>query len=77
MTYRLGRNVTEQAQGLESRGTIVVSVRLDAREFDALSDYADGQDRSISEVVRAVIRRGVPSMNEITAATPSAVWFDR
>ncbi len=77
MTYRLGRDVTDLAKATENRGTVVVSLRLDAREFDALSDYAEAQDRSISEVARAAIRRGTPRMNEVTTTTPSTIWFDQ
>ena len=77
MTYRLGRDVTDQAKATENRNTIVLSLRLNAQEFDALSDLANSLDRRISEVARAAVRHYLdPHDNPMTAAGPSQVWFD-
>ena len=59
--YILGRDVTEQAQARESRGTVVVSFRISANEFDALSDIADGQGKTVSQVAREAFRHGLTS----------------
>ena len=59
--YILGRDVTEQAKARESRGTVVVSFRISGDEFDALSDSADGQGKTVSQVAREAFRRGIKS----------------
>ena len=59
--YRLGRNVTERAQAQESRGTVVVSFRVSNNEFDALSDLAESQGRTVSQVAREAFRQGLTS----------------
>ena len=59
--YILGRDVTEQAQAHENRGTVVVSFRISGDEFDALSDVADGQGKTVSQVAREAFRQGLTS----------------
>ena len=54
--YILGQNVTDLAQGKEGRRTVVLSLRLLGEEFDALSDLAEIQGRTISQVAREAIR---------------------
>lgn len=81
--YRLGPNITEQAHATENRGTVVVSARLLAHEFDMLSDMANLQDRSVSEVIRSALRiqhhqtwRVVDKDGQTTASMPSVVRWD-
>ncbi len=57
--YRLGRKVTEQARAREDRGTVVVSFRVSAKEFDALSDLADSEGKTVSQVAREAFRHGL------------------
>ena len=59
--YRLGRKVTEQARAREGRGTVVVSFRVSAEEFDALSDLADSEGKTVSQVAREAFRQGLTS----------------
>lgn len=73
--YRLGREVTEQARAREARGTVVVSCRLSAIEFDALSELAEQEDRAISEILRHALRRTLYPTAD-TSTWPSKVWFD-
>lgn len=54
--YVLGRNVTEQAQAQENRGTVVLSLRLSSAEFDMLNDLAEMQGRTVSQVAREAIQ---------------------
>lgn len=69
--YVLGRDVTEQAQARESRGTVVISFRISADEFDALSDIAVGQGKTISQVAREAFRQGLTSNGPIQWAAMS------
>jgi hypothetical protein len=55
--YVLGRNVTEQARAKERRGTVVLSLRVSGHEFDALTDFADSEGRTVSQVARAAIQQ--------------------
>ena len=57
--YRLGRKVTEQARAREDRGTVVVSFRVSAKEFDELSDLADSEGKTVSQVAREAFRHGL------------------
>ena len=57
--YRLGRKVTEQARAREGRGTVVVSFRVSGEEFDAVSDLADSQGKTVSQVAREAFRQGL------------------
>lgn len=59
--YRLGRKVTEQARAREGRGTVVVSFRVSGEEFDALSDLADSEGKTVSQVARDAFRQGLTS----------------
>jgi hypothetical protein len=54
--YMLGRNVTERAQAKENRGTVVLSLRLSSVEFDMLTDRAESQRRTVSQVAREAIQ---------------------
>ena len=54
--YILGRNVTERARAQENRGTVVLSLRLSSVEFDMLSDLAESQGRTVSQVAREAIQ---------------------
>ena len=72
--YILGRNVTEQAEAREARGTVVISFRIDADEFDTLCDLAEESERTVSWVARKAFRIGLtPFMPTNTAGTP-ATW---
>ena len=55
--YVLGRNVTEQARAHERRGTVVLSVRLSGEEFDALANFAESQEWTVSQAARAAVQQ--------------------
>ncbi len=54
--YILGRNVSDMARATENRGTMVLSLRLIGEDFDALSDLAERQGKTISQVAREAVR---------------------
>ena len=69
--YVLGRDVTEQAEARESRGTAVVSFRVSGDEFDALSELADSQGKTVSQVAREAFRQGLTSAGPTRRAAMS------
>ena len=71
--YILGRDVTEQAQAQESRGTVVVSFRVSGHEFDALSDLAESQGKTVSQVAREAFRQGLTSAGPTRRAAISFI----
>jgi hypothetical protein len=64
--YILGRNVTERARAQENRGTVVLSLRLSSVEFDMLSDLAESQGRTVSQVAREAIQVSFKHRNRET-----------
>lgn len=62
--YVLGKNVTEQLRAREVRDTVVLSFRLSSVDFDALSDLAESQGKTVSQVGREAVRASlIPSAN--------------
>lgn len=62
--YVLGRNVTEQLRAREVRDTVVLSFRLSSVDFDALSDLAESQGKTVSQVGREAVQASlIPSAN--------------
>ncbi len=57
--YVLGRDVTEQAQARENRGTVVISFRISSEEFDALTKHAGVQGNTVSQIAHEAFRRGL------------------
>lgn len=57
--YELGKNVTDSAEGENRRGTVVLSLRMSGTEFDAISDSAERQGKTVSQVAREAIRSGL------------------
>ena len=75
MNYKLGRNVTDQAKAKENRGTVVISFRIKADEFDRLCELAKLNERTVSEEARKAFRIGLmPFMESDTAGSPSTTW---
>lgn len=71
--YVLGRDVTEQAKARESRGTVVISFRISKEEFDALTDYAGLQGKTVSQIAREALREGLTSRGQSQWAAMSFV----
>jgi hypothetical protein len=55
--FILGRNVTEQAKAHEGRGSAVLSLRLSGEELDSISNIAEVEDKTLSQIVREAIRQ--------------------
>ena len=53
--YVLGRNATDLAR-VKSSGTVVMSLRLSVEEFSALSNLAESEGKTVSQVAREGIR---------------------
>ena len=53
--YVLGKDVTDAVRG-QSRGTVVLSLRVDSKEFATLSRLADVEGKTVSQLVREGIR---------------------
>ena len=54
--YVLGEDITEMARGREGRDTAVISFRLSSVELAALSDLAESQGKTISQVGREAVQ---------------------
>lgn len=55
--FILGRNVTEKAKAQENRSSVVISLRVSGNEFDLLSDVAESEGRTVSQVARKAIQQ--------------------
>ena len=69
--YVLGRDVTDQAKARESRGTVVISFRISSEEFDALTEYAGAQRKTVSQIAREAFREGLTSRSQTQWAAMS------
>lgn len=74
--YILGRDVTEQAKAKEKRGTVVISFRINADEFDRVCDLALSKDRTASWVARRAFRIGLMPHIPADTAGNIATWTD-
>lgn len=64
--YVLGDNVTEQAKAQENRSTVVVSFRVSESDFDRLSSLAVSQGKTISQIAREALQKGIASTARTT-----------
>jgi len=53
------------AKSKENRDSVVVSFRLSSADFDQLSAIADTQGKTISQIAREALQKGIaPELNE-------------
>lgn len=70
--YELGEDVTDTVEKSKKAGGMVVSVRLSRDEADRLVEYAEQNDRTVSQVARLALRQFLNDIREPMVALSTA-----